>query len=392
MSRLREGWTSVRFGDVVRLSTERCTDPFAQGIERYVGLEHLEPGDLRISSWGNVADGVTFTNRFRPGQVLFGKRRAYQRKVAVAEFDGICSSDIYVFEPADDRLLPDLLPFICQTDGFFEHALKTSAGSLSPRTNWSSLADYEFDLPPIEEQRRQAVIAATVDRTRLKSEECVVRGELAVRATSNHLFARDLCNHSVTLGALVSSGVIHLQTGPFGTVLAASSYTKAGVPVVNPVNMNGDSIDTADGPFVAQSHAAELTRYRMEHGDVVMCRKRHVGKMFFVRPEYSGFVVGSDCIRLRTNGEQLLGRYLFFYMTSPGVQEWLKGATTGTVMPGISESALQRLQLPLPPLDQQQRLVSLLETMSSTVSSLHQRHKSLAEVRSTLLRRMSQLN
>jgi len=85
-----EGWTRVRFGDVVRLSTERCTDPLAQGIRRYVGLEHLEPGDLRIRSWGNVADGVTFTNRFRPGQVLFGKRRAYQRKVAVAEFDGIC--------------------------------------------------------------------------------------------------------------------------------------------------------------------------------------------------------------------------------------------------------------------------------------------------------------
>jgi len=156
MGRSREGSTRVRFGDVVRLSTERCTDPLAQGIDRYVGLEHLDPGDLRIRSWGNVADGVTFTNRFRPGQVLFGKRRAYQRKVAVAEFDGICSSDIYVLEPADDRLLPDLLPFICQMDGFFRHALKTSAGSLSPRTNWTSLADYEFDLPPIEKQRRSA--------------------------------------------------------------------------------------------------------------------------------------------------------------------------------------------------------------------------------------------
>jgi type I restriction enzyme S subunit len=158
----RDGWTRVRFGDVVRLSTERCTDPLAQGLQRYIGLEHIEPGDLRIRSWGNVADGVTFTNRFRPGQVLFGKRRAYQRKVAVAEFDGICSSDIYVFEPADDRLLRDLLPFICQTDGFFEHALKTSAGSLSPRTNWTSLANYEFDLPPIEAQRRAAVVLSAI--------------------------------------------------------------------------------------------------------------------------------------------------------------------------------------------------------------------------------------
>jgi hypothetical protein len=77
----------VKFGEVVRLHKETCKDPVSAGIERVIGLEHLEPGDLRVRSWGEVADGTTFTNRVRPGQVLFGKRRAYQRKVAVAEFD-----------------------------------------------------------------------------------------------------------------------------------------------------------------------------------------------------------------------------------------------------------------------------------------------------------------
>jgi len=95
---LKPGWRWVKFGDVVRLSKARSQDPLADGIERYVGLEHLEPGDLRIRSWGNVADGVTFTSVFQPGQVLFGKRRAYQRKVAVADFSGVCSGDIYVLE------------------------------------------------------------------------------------------------------------------------------------------------------------------------------------------------------------------------------------------------------------------------------------------------------
>jgi restriction endonuclease S subunit len=154
MGELKPGWRRVRFGEVVRLVSERC-DPVNSGIERFVGLEHIEPGDLRVRLWGNVADGTTFTNRFRPGQVLFGKRRAYQRKVAVAGFDGVCSGDIYVLESVDPgRLLPELLPFICQTDAFFEHAVGTSAGSLSPRTNWTSLAGYEFALPPLEKQRQ----------------------------------------------------------------------------------------------------------------------------------------------------------------------------------------------------------------------------------------------
>jgi type I restriction enzyme, S subunit len=162
MGEPKPGWRRVRFGEVVRLVSERC-DPVSSGIERFVGLEHIEPGNLRVRSWGDVADGTTFTNLFRPGQVLFGKRRAYQRKVAVADFDGVCSGDIYVLESANPgRLLPELLPFICQTDAFFEHAVGTSAGSLSPRTNWTSLTGYEFALPPLEEQRRLVEFLSTV--------------------------------------------------------------------------------------------------------------------------------------------------------------------------------------------------------------------------------------
>src|SRR5512133_2573436 len=121
-------WPKVRFGDVVRTVDESVRDLQNSGLERYVGLEHIDPESLHIQRWGLIADGTSFTRRFRNGQVLFGKRRAYQRKVAVAEFDGLCSSDILVFEPKDDRLLPELLPFVCQSDGFFEHALDTSAG------------------------------------------------------------------------------------------------------------------------------------------------------------------------------------------------------------------------------------------------------------------------
>ncbi len=102
---LKPSWRRVKFGDVVRLSKARSQDPLADGFERYLGLEHLEPGDLRIRSWGNVADGVTFTSVFKPGQVLFGKRRAYQRKVAVADFSGVCSGDIYVLESKDASVL-----------------------------------------------------------------------------------------------------------------------------------------------------------------------------------------------------------------------------------------------------------------------------------------------
>ena len=154
------------FSSVITLSTTRTSDPASAGIDRFVGLEHIEPENLHIRSWGLVADGTTFTSTFKRGQVLFGKRRAYQRKVAVADFDGVCSSDIYVFESKDPNvLLPELVPFILQSEGFYQYAVKTSAGSLSPRTNWSHLANYEFPLPPVDEQRRIADLLWAADET-----------------------------------------------------------------------------------------------------------------------------------------------------------------------------------------------------------------------------------
>lgn len=158
----RKNWSRVRFDDVVENLNETC-DPTEVGLERVIAMEHLEPGSLHIRAWGKVADGTTFTRRCRPGQVLFGKRRAYQRKVAVAEFDAVVSGDIYVLAPKGDRLLPELLPFLCLSERFFQHAVGTSAGSLSPRTNWSSLASFEFDLPPLDQQRRIAEIFWAVD-------------------------------------------------------------------------------------------------------------------------------------------------------------------------------------------------------------------------------------
>jgi type I restriction enzyme S subunit len=156
--KLPSGWRMVKFGDVVRQVSEAVRDPAAERLDRVVGLEHIDSDDLHIKRWDHIGEGTSFTKRFRKGQVLFGRRRAYLRKVAQAEFDGICSGDITVMEPNGKDLLPELLPFLVQTDGFYEHTQKVSAGGLSPRARWRDLATYEFPLPPIPEQRRIAEI------------------------------------------------------------------------------------------------------------------------------------------------------------------------------------------------------------------------------------------
>ena len=120
-----------------------------------VGLEHLEPGEVKLSAW-DVDSENTFTKRFNKGQVLLGRRRVYLRKAVVAPFDGICSGDITVIEAIPGKILPELLPFVIQNDAFFDYAEQGSAGSLSPRVKWEHLKDFEVNLPSIDDQKTLA--------------------------------------------------------------------------------------------------------------------------------------------------------------------------------------------------------------------------------------------
>mgnify|MGYP004466947169 CR=1 FL=1 len=117
-----------------------------------VGLEHLVPNEMLVRDF-EVDTENTFTKSFKQGQILFGRRRAYQQKAGVALFDGICSGDITVIEAIPGKIEPNLLPFIVQNEQFFEHAVQGSAGSLSPRVKWEHLASYEIELPTMEKQR-----------------------------------------------------------------------------------------------------------------------------------------------------------------------------------------------------------------------------------------------
>ena len=140
----------MRLGDIARESRE--TFKGDKTDVPIVGLEHLISQELRFTDYEVNTDN-TFTKSFRKGQILFGRRRAYLKKAAIAEIDGVCSGDITVIEAIPGKVDSQLLPFIIQNDRLFDFAVSRSAGGLSPRVKWEHLADYELELPSIEEQR-----------------------------------------------------------------------------------------------------------------------------------------------------------------------------------------------------------------------------------------------
>lgn len=150
-----------------------CSKPEQEGFKRYVGLEHIDSDSLKLSRWGSIAkDKPSFTRVFKKGHVLFGKRRPYLRKAAIAEFDGICSGDIIVLEANIDVVNSTLFPFLIHSDKVWSHAIKTSSGSLSPRTKFKDLGQVKFFLPNISDQKQLAddLLALQKNRTLLEEQ------------------------------------------------------------------------------------------------------------------------------------------------------------------------------------------------------------------------------
>ena len=146
----------VKFGNIVRdvkINVDRSNNPY----KHYVAGDHMDSEDLTIHRHGDFATddvGPAFTRIFRPGQILYGSRRTYLKKIAVADFSGICANTTFVLESKDETVfLTRLLPFIMLSESFTRWSIAHSKGSTNPYVLFSDLADYEFDLPPIDEQR-----------------------------------------------------------------------------------------------------------------------------------------------------------------------------------------------------------------------------------------------
>ncbi|WP_426716799.1 restriction endonuclease subunit S [Corynebacterium auriscanis] len=348
----KTSWRRVRFGEVVRNVTNTTRVPESLGINRVVAMEHMDPSELKIERWGDVADGTSFTRVVTPGQTLFGKRRAYQRKVAYAEFDAICSSDIYTFEAIEGELVPALLPFLVQSEGFFDHALGTSAGSLSPRTNWRDLADFEFALPPVSEQERFAELLWAVERHRRSLATLVTALEHTLQP-----FIRSFTKNFPRLPLADSAHMYQPRT------ISAADLVEDGAYVVYGAN----------GPM------GRYTAFNHSHDEIaVACRGFTSGAVNWTKGP--SWITGNSMVIQPTEG--VSKRYLYWVLL---LDADLASAITGTTLRQITKKSIESVVVPIPDRNQMDQVTSELELLSDRLHQVQNGERALNTLRASLI-------
>lgn len=365
-------WDKITFGEITKSLANTSKDPLSESLERYVGLEHLEPDNVHIKSWGNIAAGTTFTRVFRKGQVLFGKRRAYQRKTALAEFEGVCSGDILVFEAIEDKVLPELLPFIVQSDRFFNYAIKTSAGSLSPRTKFKDLANYILKLPPMDEQKRIADLLWSVDE--------VIQTYLCLWEKI------DLLRKSYTENLIEDKTYPMKGIGELATVTSGNSAPQ------------GDKYFNGDKPFIRVQHFSELDLF-VNTFDLIndLAIKDYKLKLFpensivFTKSGASAYLekkaklkkpsyVVSHLGVLIADEEEVIADYLFYVFKGLNISK-----NCVSDYPTIDLSDIKRWEIPIPDKKNQQKIVCKFDEIIKSQEAIKKAEIELTEIKKQII-------
>ncbi len=369
---IRDGWQIVKFGEIAKNISKRV-EPSETDLEVYVGLEHLDPQSLRITRRGVPTDVKGQKLRVRPGQIIFGKRRAYQKKVAVADFEGICSAHAMVLEEVVGKIIPGLLPFFMQSDMFMDRAVAISEGSLSPTIKWKTLAIQEFPLPPIERQKEILEVLEKVEDNSNRKGDFVNYFLKAKDSTRRQLMLRDF-----TFSQLFMKKDLSLPQGwkltTLGKVLTSIQYglsealLKEGeYPVLRMMNFENGYVSPNDLKFIDLSKK-QAEKFKLNRGDVLFNRTNSmelVGRtgLFDLEGDY---LFASYLLRLVVDTKKITPLYLSHYLNLQVVQYRLKAfATPGVSQANINPTSLKSIHLLLPPIEEINRIENVLQEIDS---------------------------
>ena len=375
--------SKVKLGDVAIEHKETCKG--SKDGYPIVGLEHLIPEEVTLTAWDEGSDN-TFTKMFRKGNVLFGRRRAYLKKAAVAPFDGICSGDITVIEAIPDRILPMLLPFIIQNDELFDFAVGKSAGSLSPRVKWEHLKNYEFELPDMDKQRELAELLWAMDATKKSYQKLIAATDELVKSQFMEQFSMSQAESNGWSIVSVSSVVIKPLSGEWGQ----EDTDGTGVKVLRNTNFTDSGFIDYTEVVRRSIELKKVEAKALRDGDILIEKSggsdtKPVGRVVFYQETSENFLFNNFTALLRPNTPKLNSRFLFTFLFVTywnGGTKLYENKTTGIHNLKLADYLVNTM-IPIPPIEDQEVFAAFVEQSNKSKFELEQ---ALSELTATYKR------
>lgn len=370
-------YQEVKFGEICREIKLTTKNPIADGYDKYIGLEHLDSGSLKIKRWGLIAeDNPTFTRVFKKGHILIGKRRPYLKKAAIAEFDGICSSDIIVVEAKIDSY-SEFLPFLIQSEKFWSHAVTTSSGSLSPRTKFKDLAELIFKLPKYDFKKIILVNHKYLENLHVVNEALISANQL-YKVLSYHLF-----NESKSKVKLENI-CLKIQDGTHFSPKSVSSSGDFIYFTSKNIRMGEMTLDTKEYISKAE-HAQIYTRCNVRKGDILLTKDGANTGNICINDLEEEISLLSSVAFIRVDPKKSNQLYLFHYLMSECAQREIISQMAGNAITRLTLKKIKNLEIPQFSFKQQILIGKRLNSIFQTIKNLEKRRNILMNLQTSYM-------
>lgn len=356
----KSNWTKVRFGDVVYEPKESVKDARAEGIEHVVGLEHIDSKDIHLRRSNSIDESTTFTKKFSKGDVLFGRRRAYLKKAAQANFCGICSGDITVMRANEKLLLPELLPFVVNNDKFFDWAVKHSAGGLSPRVKFKDLSEYEFLLPASTQQLELLEILSAADAV-LESRMKLLMSNIKLHKS---FISKSVKGYVEEYGTQTLESLVEEDRPITYGILKPGKGFVGGIPVIKVRDYPDGEIQQQNLLLTSPEIETPYKRSRLRKNDLLISIRGTIGRVAEVPDSLDGANITQDTARISLKSE-VNHVYLRSILESSYFQDQVKVRITGLAVQGINLGELRKLKIPLPPEQSQDEIAEKITSLKT---------------------------
>ena len=348
-----ERMTYYAFKDIVSNCCERV-DPSEGDCTPYIGLEHISADTFNVPLYGTSKDVKGQKFKMLKGDVLFGRRRAYQRKVAIAPFDGIFSAHGMIFRPKK-AISAELLPFFIRSDAFMNKAISLSVGSLSPTLNWGSIKDVEFSIPSDELQRPLASLLWDIESDIELLKEQIALLDLMVKSRFIEMFGTPTGNEKQWPTCLMKE--------------VAPSIQSTNEPLVEGNwLLNLDAIESNSGEILFKNRVSQselkgsIMAFSTDH--VLYSKLRpYLNKV--VVPDEFGYGT-TELIPLLPDKAKLTRSYLAYLLRSDSFVSKFSSAVAGTKMPRVSMGEFWKFEVPIPPIDLQLEFDHFIEQVDKS--------------------------
>lgn len=379
-------YQEVKFGEIAKHISKRV-EPSETTLEIYVGLEHLDPDSLKITRHGVPSDVAGQKLLVKKGQIIFGKRRAYQRKVAVADWDCICSAHAMVLEVIPGKILPELLPFFMQSNCFMERAISISEGSLSPTIKWKTLENQKFKIPTIEHQyqllnilnkieeclHKTHLLKNSHDRKRSILFDEILSGKLRLKSNEGELFKSNWSYKTLKdLGVTISGGTPNTSV---------SDYWDGDIVWVTPTDitkLNSMYIFDSNRKITAKGLSNSSAKL-VPSNTLLVCTRATIGYMAITSDEMctnQGFknLIPYDDVDVE-----------FLYYALQSQKQQLISKASGSTFLELSKSAFESIELLTTEYEEQKTVSKFLKSLDVISDSIDSKVEKLTNLKNKVL-------